>query len=98
MDHQVVVVEEPVREAAELGRAAWRNLAARLVTTVSSNRKAAVGALLLLFFVVVALCAPLITPYNPDASDFLPIARLSISSIILGPCCLRFHSDQPVAT
>lgn len=37
-----------------------------------SNRKAAVGTAILLAFVVIALFAPLIAPYNPQAMTFTP--------------------------
>ncbi|HZS90084.1 MAG TPA: ABC transporter permease [Chloroflexota bacterium] len=46
----------------------------RVGAAVLANRKAAAGALLLALFTAVALLAPLIAPYDPEASDFLPTA------------------------
>lgn len=37
-----------------------------------SNRKAAVGTAILLVFILVAIFAPLIAPYNPEAMSFKP--------------------------
>ena len=57
--------------------AAWLRLPARLLSAISSNRKAVFGLLILGVFTVMAIFAPLIAPYNPHGTDFLPSATPS---------------------
>lgn len=57
----------PVRE-----RSPWLGRIGRVASTISSNRKALAGVLILAVFTVMAIFAPLIAPYDPNAKIFLP--------------------------
>ena len=85
-DEAAVTIRTDDQRKIEVATAA-PEAAAELLNDLAAQWEQAVGALLLLFFVVVALCAPLITPYNPDASDFLPMSPPS-SQHLLGTTAL----------
>lgn len=50
----------------------WLGAIGRVVRAISSNRKAVAGFLILAIFTVMAIFAPIIAPYNPHGTDFLP--------------------------
>lgn len=60
--------------APSKSRASWLGLPGRVLAAISSNRKAVIGLLILGVFTVMAIFAPLVAPYNPHATDFLPSA------------------------
>jgi peptide/nickel transport system permease protein len=69
------------------GKPAVLGILAALGSMLLSNRKATVGFLLLGVFVVLAVFAPLIAPYDPTSTDFLPTAPPS-SDHLLGTTAL----------
>jgi len=68
-----VAAEEQVPEVRpEHHQSAVVGVLARVGTILATNRKAVAGLLLLLVFVVGAVFAPIIAPYPPDATLFVP--------------------------
>jgi peptide/nickel transport system permease protein len=53
-------------------RAPWLARPGRVLRLILSNRKATLGFLILGVFTVMAVFAPMIAPYDPNATDFLP--------------------------
>lgn len=70
-----VVLEDgalPVTQSKR--RAGWLGALGRMASVVITNRKAALGVLILAIFIAMAIFAPLLAPYNPRSTDFLPSA------------------------
>ncbi len=61
--------------AVATGAAPARPRAAGFVVRVLHEPAALVGGLIVLFFIAVALAAPLIAPYDPNASDWMAIRQ-----------------------
>ncbi|HEX6510132.1 MAG TPA: ABC transporter permease, partial [Chloroflexota bacterium] len=54
--------------------AGWIRIPARVFSVIMSNRKAMAGMFILAVFIIMAIFAPLIAPYDPHGTDFLPSA------------------------
>jgi len=75
------VTDQNIHSSSILNRAKGRGRS--IFSVLTSNPKIAVGVGIVAFFVLVALAAPLLTPYNPDAT--IVVGSLSPSSAhILG--------------
>ena len=81
METPVVVREQPLGtiRPRETARA---SALARLARAMRSNPKALAGAVLLGIFVVMAVFAPLIAPYDPNAQLFQPMANPTAQHIL----------------
>ena len=73
METPVVVGEQPL-EATRPQERARAGVVTKLRAAVGSNPKALIGAALLVIFVIMAVFAPLIAPYDPNAQEFQPMA------------------------
>ncbi len=60
------LTDQNIHSASILDRAKGRGRS--ILSVLTSNRKIAVGVGIVAFFVLVAVAAPLLTPYNPDAT------------------------------
>jgi peptide/nickel transport system permease protein len=60
------LTDQNIRTSSILDRTKGRGRS--IFSVLTSNRKIAVGVGILAFFVLIALAAPLLTPYNPDAT------------------------------
>ena len=60
------VTEQNIQSASILNRALGRGRS--IYSVLTSNRKLGFGVGIVAFFVLVAIAAPLLTPYNPDAT------------------------------
>jgi peptide/nickel transport system permease protein len=68
-----VALQETVQgEIAPSRRAAWMARPGRVVRYLLHNRKATLGFLILGAFIVMAIFAPMIAPYDPNATAFFP--------------------------
>lgn len=75
--HHHATLDDQALPAMPARRAVWLGALARIGSALSSNRKAVAGVLILGVFVVMAVFAPLIAPYDPQAKSFLPTAPAS---------------------
>lgn len=75
-EEQVTTIVPPRRSAPFIG------VLGRIGAALWSNRKALLGLLILLVVVVMAVFAPLIAPYNPNATAFLPSAPPSHANLL----------------
>lgn len=80
MVYNPATMEETV--AAPRRGPAHRGAISRLGTSVTRNRKALAGFILLAVFFVLAIFAPLISPYDPSASAFMPFLQPSPSHLL----------------
>lgn len=60
------LTDQNIHSASILDRAKDRGRG--IISVITSNRKIAVGIGIVAFFVLIAIAAPLLTPYNPDAT------------------------------
>ena len=60
------LTDQNIESASILDRAKERRR--NIFNIVTSNPKIAIGVAIVVFFVLIAIAAPLLTPYNPDAS------------------------------
>lgn len=70
----VTAGEVPLVEGVERRRSA--------LSYIVRNKKAIVGAALLLGFVIMSALAPVLAPYDPNASDFLPYLKPSAGHLL----------------
>lgn len=73
--YQHITLEEPAQPVVPPRRSIpLLGILTRIGAAVSANRKAVLGLLILGVFTVMAIFAPMIAPYDPNASAFLPTA------------------------
>lgn len=68
-----VAVQDGLEPVEPARRAGWVRAPGRVLSAILSNRKAAAGVIILGVFTAMAIFAPLLAPYNPTATDFLPM-------------------------